>query len=71
MCVLAIGLSGPMGWAYFLGGFYSVNASVNRLTEADALKQSPRLIIINRGIYFKTSASVNQLTDVFFGNRLS
>jgi len=42
-----------------------------QLTEADALKQPSRLIAINRGVYFKTSASVNRLTEMFFRNRLS
>ena len=45
-------------------------ASVNRLTEVDALKQPPWLIVINKGIYFITSSSVNRLTEAFFRNRL-
>ena len=62
---------GPTGWAcFFLGGLHSITVSINRLTEADTLKQPPRLIVINRGVYFKMFASVNRLTEAFFCNRL-
>ena len=47
-------------WAtIFEGGPYSVPASKNGFTEAGVLRRPPRLMLINRDVCFRMTASVN------------